>query len=238
MKKYLPYTFALVGLGLLAYVFNAPLQNGIGKISANYIQENPKVIEVALKNLQSQMQADEQKKMQGMIQENRAELFKTDNLIPVIGNKNGSVEMVVFADPFCGHCRQFKKTIDDVVKQVPNLKVIERHVAIMSPKSELLIRAMLGSQFQNKYTQIHDAMYQTDASVTENDILATATAVDMNADQLKKDMARPEITAMIKANLDLAQKIGVQGTPTIIIHDQFIPGAVDAETLKKLASGA
>lgn len=238
MKKYLPYAFALFGLSVVAYIFKAPIETGIGKISASYIQENPRVIEVALKNLQTQMQADEQKKMQGLIQANKVALFKTDNLVPIMGNKNGSVEMVVFADPFCGHCRQFKKTIDEVVKQVPNLKVIMRDIAIMSPKSELLIRAMIGSQFQNKYSQILDAMYQTDTSITENEILATATAVDMNAEQFKKDMARPEITAMIKANLELAQKIGVQGTPTIIIHDQFIPGAVDVATLKKLASGA
>lgn len=237
MKKYMPYLFVALGLGLIAFVFNAPLQKGIGKISANYIQENPKVIEVALKNLQAQHQTEEKARQKAALETNKEALYKTDKLVPVIGNRNGSVQVVVFADPLCGHCKSFMKIIDQAVKEIPNMKVILREIPILSPKSELLIKAMMASQFQDKYTQIQDAMYKADSSISENDILATATAIDVNATQLKQDMARPEIAAAIQSNLELAQKIGVQGTPTIIIKDQFIPGAVDLETLKKIING-
>jgi protein-disulfide isomerase len=51
--------------------------------------------------------------------------------------------------------------------------------------------------------------------------------------KLKADMADPSIEKTLKSSIDLAHKVGVDGTPTFILNGRFRPGAVDDETLAK-----
>ena len=49
-------------------------------------------------------------------------------------------------------------------------------------------------------------------------------------------MAAPEIDRVIKRNYDLADALGINGTPAFGIGDDLIPGAVGLETLKQKIS--
>jgi protein-disulfide isomerase len=50
-------------------------------------------------------------------------------------------------------------------------------------------------------------------------------------------MALPEIDRLIKRNYELAEVLGIGGTPAFVIGDDLIPGAVNLETLRqKIAS--
>ena len=47
---------------------------------------------------------------------------------------------------------------------------------------------------------------------------------------------KKDIDEAIDANLDLAQKVGINGTPAFIVNGELIPGAVDADTLNSKLS--
>ena len=47
-------------------------------------------------------------------------------------------------------------------------------------------------------------------------------------------MQSEEIEAMIQANYQLAQQIGVRGTPAFIIGDELIPGALSPQAMRDL----
>jgi len=67
--------------------------------------------------------------------------------------------------------------------------------------------------------------------LSEQRILQAAAEAGLDVDLLVKDMKAPEIDEYLRSNLQLAQEIGVTGTPAMFIGEQFIPGAVDRETL-------
>ncbi|HYD05916.1 MAG TPA: DsbA family protein, partial [Reyranella sp.] len=56
--------------------------------------------------------------------------------------------------------------------------------------------------------------------------------------QLQKDMEDPKLKTIIERNMALASALGVRGTPAFVIGNQFVPGAVDAESLKRLIAEA
>jgi protein-disulfide isomerase len=45
-------------------------------------------------------------------------------------------------------------------------------------------------------------------------------------------MDDPAIQTQIDANLHLAHQLGIQGTPAMVVGDQMLPGAMDADELK------
>jgi protein-disulfide isomerase len=49
-------------------------------------------------------------------------------------------------------------------------------------------------------------------------------------------MDDPKLKEIIERNMALASALGVRGTPAFVIGNQFVPGAVDADTLKRMIS--
>ena len=49
-------------------------------------------------------------------------------------------------------------------------------------------------------------------------------------------MKDPKIEASIRKNHAIAQALNITGTPAFIIGNQVIPGAISAETMKKIIS--
>ena len=55
--------------------------------------------------------------------------------------------------------------------------------------------------------------------------------------RLQKDMSSPEVKTTIDEDMKLADAIGVDGTPSYVIGDQLVVGAVGFDELKqKLAA--
>jgi len=67
--------------------------------------------------------------------------------------------------------------------------------------------------------------------VTEDEIFAQAARAGMDVNKLKADMKDPAIDKTLKSSIELAHKVGVDGTPTFILNGKFRPGALDEETL-------
>ena len=63
-------------------------------------------------------------------------------------------------------------------------------------------------------------------------IQALATAAHLDADRLLRDMDGPAVHERIAANLALAQSLGIDGTPAIVIGDHLMAGAVGLEDLQ------
>ena len=69
--------------------------------------------------------------------------------------------------------------------------------------------------------------------LTEPRILRLARGVGLDPERLKTAMSAPEIVEEIKRNWELADALGIKGTPAFVIGDKVIPGAVSLKTLKR-----
>jgi predicted DsbA family dithiol-disulfide isomerase len=65
-----------------------------------------------------------------------------------------------------------------------------------------------------------------------------ARAVGLDLEQLRSDMQDPAIEAAIARNLQLADALGINGTPSFVIGDRVVPGAVELRTLQGLVARA
>ena len=63
----------------------------------------------------------------------------------------------------------------------------------------------------------HDALLSTDDSLTDGTVFKIAEKVDLNVDQLKKDINDPAVQKQLRDNFQLAQSLQLVSTPTFVI---------------------
>ena len=71
------------------------------------------------------------------------------------------------------------------------------------------------------------------------DVLAAGCDAGIRYDErLEQDMQDPAIQEAIARNLQLANALGITGTPSFVIGQEVVPGAVDRRTLQGLIARA
>jgi protein-disulfide isomerase len=78
---------------------------------------------------------------------------------------------------------------------------------------------------QGKYWEAHRALITIRGEINEQSGLKAVEKLGLDMTRLKRDMESPEVKAEIGFVRDLAQKMGIQGTPHFLVGDRAIPGA-------------
>ena len=202
-----------------------------------YLLEHPEVIMEALQLLQERQRSAEAENLERTIAE-RSEEILNDPAAPVSGNPAGDVTLVEFFDYNCPYCRRVAPTVAGLEEADPGLRIVFKEFPILGPGSQFAARAALASRRQGKYVPFHQALMQASEQFTEETVMAIAREVGLDSEQLKADMQDPAIEAAITRNLQLAGALQITGTPTFVIGQQIVPGAVDLRTLQSFVSRA
>lgn len=222
---------------VLAAGFDDQQKQEIQGIVKDYLVQHPEVILEAIQALQARQDAERADEAKGKIADLRDKLLR-DSRDQVIGNPKGDVTLVEFFDYRCGYCKQAQPIVMELIKADPKLRVVLKEFPILGPDSLVASRAALASVAQGKYAAFHEALIGSRGALPDDKIMEIAKTVGIDTDKLKADMSSPAIAAQIADAHSLAEKLAINGTPSFIIGDQLIPGAIDLEALKKLVSDA
>lgn len=155
----------------------------------------------------------------------------------VLGNPNGSHTLIKFTDYNCGYCRASAAEVQKLIAQDPELKVIIREWPIFDGSSAVAGLALAAGK-QGKYEAFHQALF-AGGDTSPAGIAAAAQKVGLDFDRLQQDAADPKIVYELERNTQYAQELGFTGTPSWIVGNRIIEGAVPAETLAQaIAEGA
>lgn len=204
---------------------------------AKWIDKNPKAIIDSVQKFAEQQQAESQRKHQENLDKNvKNNLDKIlDEENTGVHNPKGKKTIVEFYDYNCGYCKMASAAIAKVVEDNKDVKVIFRELPIFGGVSELAAKYSIAIAISesNKFLAFHEALMEGDAH-SEEGIKEAVKKAKVNLDKILKVMKSKsdEIEKRIEDNKRLANEIGIQGTPALMIGDEFIPGYVDAETMK------
>jgi len=162
--------------------------------------------------------------------------FFDPNIAFVTGPADAKTSLVEFYDYDCPYCRASLpalKRFYDAHKNDTRFSFIEFPIKQLHGESAILAaKASLAARRQpDHYIDFHFALLAQEDSVTEDEIFAQAARAGMDVNKLKADMKDPAIDKTLKSSIELAHKVGVDGTPTFILNGKFRPGALDEETL-------
>lgn len=194
----------------------------MGQVVHDYILAHPEILPQAMENLRKNEDA---KQLAGV----RGEIVKP---FPgaILGNPNGKVVVVEFADYACGYCKRSVEDLDALIEENRNLKVVMRELPILSPQSAAAARMALAAAEQGKYAAFHKAMYEI-GNPGPQTIEAAAKAAGMDLERARRAIADPRVNEELDRNMVLARELGFQGTPSWVIGERLLSGAVGKDAL-------
>lgn len=148
------------------------------------------------------------------------------------GAQDGDVTLVAFFDYACGYCRRSNEALDRLIAEDPKLKVVWRELPVLGPNSQQAAYVSLAAAEQGKFRPFYHALFSAGAP-TEQAVRAAAATAGVTLGQ-PSDGQRAEIAR----NVELAQLIGASGTPTFVVGDRVLHGALPYEELKQAVDAA
>lgn len=216
--------------------FTPAQRDEIVRIMRDALKTDPSILRDALVGLQAEDERRQEKAMGDAIARLGSRL--TDPADAVEGNPLGDVTMVEFYDTRCPYCRRMLPVMTELLRAEPNLKLVMKDLPILGPASQLESRALLAAQHQGGYFKLRDALMHTAAPSTRDSIRDTADGLGLDGGRILRDMDDPAIKSRLEGNIALAQQIGVQGTPAMIVGRRVIAGAAELGELRQAIADA
>ena len=228
---------AATGAPAFAQGFTEAQRAEIVGILRDALRSDPSILREALEGLELAERRDREGAGRAAIAAHADALFR-DPADPVVGNPNGAVTVVEFFDPRCGYCKRMLPVVEELLRRQRDVRWVMKDFPILGPNSVLASRALLASQKQGKYAELHDAVLKLREEPTEPVLKREAERAGLDWARLKRDMDDPAIQRRLDANGRLAQALQVQGTPAMVVGGTIVPGAVDLATLERLVAEA
>ncbi|TGL54901.1 protein-disulfide isomerase [Leptospira ognonensis] len=155
-----------------------------------------------------------------------------------IGSATAPIVIVKYADFNCGHCLHtshiLAKLLADydgmvrvVYKNFPLDGSCNRLVSEPRPGASSCIAAMAAicADKQGKFAAMYHGLYDnTEKGVTHSasTVLNLANTLSINTNQLKSCMSSKEAQMQLNKEIDVAEKLNIQATPSLYINDKKI----------------
>jgi protein-disulfide isomerase len=189
-----------------------------------YLLEHPEVLQEASQRLQ-------QRELGKAVAANRA-AFETPFAGAWAGAENGDVTLVEFFDYACGYCRKSNADVDRLLKEDPKLKVVWREWPVLGEDSERAAVASLAAAQAGNYRTFFDTLFAA-GRPTADALVRAQQAAGVSPAAVAQLQASPAVRDELAKNYQLAQSIGATGTPTFVVGDEVLQGAVGYEALKE-----
>ncbi len=165
---------------------------------------------------------------------NRASLIGTS---ATKGNPNAPIVLFKFSDfqcPYCtvaaGYMRDFVGNHeDDILYVYKHLPLTQIH-----PEAMPSAKAAWAAQQQGQFWLYHDGLFVNQNRLGEDLYLELAEAMQLDIEQFNRDRTSAEAEAAIQQDLELAQQLRLQGTPSFIMNDLLIPGGAPPQLFEEI----
>jgi len=219
-----------------AQSFSADQREEIGHIVKDYLVAHPEVIQDVKAKLEKRQQSAEAEKHRAAVVENKATIFTSPHQV-VLGNPQGNVTMVEFFDYNCGFCKRALGDMLDLIKSDSNLKFVLKEFPVLGEGSVEAARVAVAARMQDttgkKYIEFHQKLLGSRGAADKMRALAVAKEVGFDMARIEKDMGSDEVKKTIEENMKLAEALGVNGTPSYVVGEEVVVGAVGIDALRE-----
>ncbi|WP_332701693.1 DsbA family protein [Devosia sp.] len=198
----------------------------------SYLMGDPKILQRMSVALDTTLQAEERAQATGAIASMQEAIFNDPGQV-VLGNPEGDVTLVEFFDYNCGYCRAALPDMAALLAEDPNLRVVLKEFPILSNESIDAARvAVLVGDADVDYWSFHEALFTSRGQVDKQVALAAAADLGLSPVSLELDMGTEAVSQTIQTSYEIAKALNITGTPTYIIGNEIIPGAIGIDELR------
>ena len=206
-----------------------------GGFIRDYLLANPEVLQEVVTELERRRIDAETARQAEAIALHRDLIFDSPRQ-SVIGNPNGDVTLVEFFDYNCTYC---KRTLDDLNRLIaddPNLRIVLKEFPVLGAGSTdaAQVAGAVAMLAPERYGEFYQLLLSSPAQATGDLALAAAAEIGLDTTEINAIKGTPEVIAFIEESYMLADALGLTGTPSWVLGDEVIVGAVGYDILREM----
>jgi len=231
--------FAGVAMATLAYVIVGAAggtvappsdRKAIEAIVKETILANPELIPEAINRLQ-------QREVEKLLESNR-DAIEAPFSGAWAGARDGDVVLVEFFDFNCSFCRQSAKDVDRLLAEDKRLKVVFRDMPVLGPDSERFAMVSLSAAQQGRYRAFYNSVFAGQGALSQERLIRDVRAARLDESRVARDLNDKALRGEVEKNLGLGRALGLTGTPSYVVGNRILAGAVGYEELKQAVADA
>lgn len=204
----------------------------VEKIVRDYLIQNPQILLEMQQALEAKQQAAQAIAQKQTIADRKEEIYNSSYQIE-IGDPQAKVTIVEFFDYNCGFCQRALGDMNRMIESGDSVRFVLKEFPVLGEASfEASKVSMAFSRVMpEKYAEFHIALLGMEGG--KDGARAMQLAVEMGADEeaVKAEMENPAILETIREVYDIADGLGITGTPSYLIGDKVVFGAVGYDKL-------
>ncbi|MFD1327033.1 DsbA family protein [Mycoplana ramosa] len=222
-----------VSFPLQALALDAKQKEEMGAYIKEYLLANPEILMDMQEALQQKQMLAQQQQAEAAITENQKAIFNAKYDIS-LGNPNGDVTIVEFFDYNCGYCKRALSDMDALLEADKNVRFVLKELPILGPDS--LAAHKVSAAFRDlapeKYGDFHRTLLGAESRATEESAIEVAVKLGVSEADIRKAMAEKPHDDAVRDAYSLAQSLGITGTPSYVISNEAVFGAVGVDELR------
>jgi protein-disulfide isomerase len=149
---------------------------------------------------------------------------------PVKGKGTAPVTMVLFSDFQCPYCARANPAVHEIESVYPNdVRIVWKHFPLpFHPNAMPAALAAEAAREQGgsaKFWAMHDKLFSNQAALSDATYEQYARELGLDVARFHKDLANPKLKARVEEDAQLAQRMGVNGTPTFVVNGERVVGS-------------
>ncbi|KAM3098163.1 DsbA family protein [Phormidesmis sp. 146-12] len=221
----------VMGSPLLAAPINPQLEEQVLQI----IRKHPEVILESVRTYQKQQQDQQRQSQQAFVDQMKTNPRAVIGQSPTTGAKAGKVVLVEFSDFQCPYCAAASATLKQfLAKHGDEVTLVYKHFPLTTIHAEAMpaAKAAWAAGRQGKFWEYHDALFTNQKQLGEAFYSQTAKTLGLDVARFERDRSSKAAETAIVQDLQLGEKLGVEGTPFFVMNGVVFSGSVELPELE------
>lgn len=199
------------------------------------IREHPEVILESVQAYQEKQQKQIQQARQSFVEQIKTNPKQVIGESPTTGSPDLKIVLLEFSDFQCPYCAAAHKTLKEfMAKHQDEVTLVYKHFPLTSihPEAMPAAKAAWAAGQQGKFWEYHDALFSQQDKLGEQFYLNIAQNLNLDLEKFKRD--RTNADSVIASDIQLAEKLGISGTPFFLMNGATFSGAVQVSDMEEI----
>ncbi|MEH1871547.1 MAG: DsbA family protein [Nostoc sp.] len=203
------------------------------------IRNHPEVVREALQSESLQKQQQQQQSQQYIKQQIRENPSSVIAESPVTGATQQKIVLIEFSDFQCPYCANAHQTLKQfMARHQDEVTLVYKHYPLTSihPEAIPAAKAAWAANKQGKFWQYQDALFAQQDKLGEKLYVALAKKLKLDLSEFNQQRNSQEVSAVIQKDQQIAEKLGIKGTPFFFLNGETFAGAVPLSEMESVLS--
>ncbi|MFQ4145267.1 DsbA family protein [Chlorogloeopsis sp. ULAP02] len=238
-------TLTVIALVCLVLVWSFPVQAAsrinpqLEEQVIQIIRNHPEAILESVQVYQQEQQQQLQQTRQAFLQDLKTNPQQVIGDSPTTGATTPKILLVEFSDFQCPYCAEAHKTLKNLIaKHQDKVKLVYKNFPLISIHAEAMpaAQAAWAAQQQGKFWEYHDALFNNQKKIGESLYIDIAKKLNLDLEKFEED--RQIANNYIQKDIQLADNLGLSGTPFFIMNSDTVSGVVQLSKIEELLTSA